>query len=441
MNVEVPVFIRAKGAVYLPQFERDIAVLALTLQNNPQQRWALCFNDSYRFTVALFAVLATHKQPVLLPNNQSGTLAVLQNEYDAILSDLPDIVVTPLKPAAGETVLQAFVLSDLQTITFFTSGSTGTPKKVQRSLTALRKEIKVLEALFGADLQDAKIYSSVSHQHIYGLLFYVLWPLYAGRSIVSPLLQYPENLETLFKRTEKIVLISSPTLLSRLDFKLDLKLKPIIFTSGGLLKDSSAQILFANLGLMPIEILGSTETSGVAFRQQIKQPLWQALPEVLLGRDLTTGCLSVQSPFFDEQTTLVMGDQVEMNSQGLFKLIGRADRIVKIEGKRLSLIAIEQKIKEHRLVADVQVLKLDAHRQLLAAVIILNEPGKALLQEQGKRQLDLLLQTWLLPFYEAVLCPKKIRYVDSWPLNEQGKTTQLALQELFDIKLKRILSV
>lgn len=429
---ETPVFILAQTPIDQSQFYQAIASLAASLQTTQQQRWALCFNDSYRFIITLLAVLVAQKQPVILPNNQLGTLLALQNEYDAILSDLPGIEVTPLDQAGDERLIKPLSLSPQQQIIFFTSGSTGEPKKIQRSLAATRHEIDILEATFGPMMQNATIYSTVSHQHIYGLLFYLLWPLYVGRSIVCPIAQYPENLETIFHRTEKTVVISSPTLLSRLDIKMSHAIQPIIFSSGSLLKDTVAQALFANLGLSPIEILGSTETGAVAFRQQLTQPLWQPLPQVSVSQDTATGCLTVQSPFFDEEEAFIMGDQIEMQTHGLFKWIGRADRIVKIEGKRLSLNAIEQKIKEYPLIADVYALMMDAHRQLLATAIILNEKGQALLQEMGKRHFDQLLQSWLLHFYEAVLCPKKIRYVDQWPVNAQGKVTQQALQQLFE---------
>ena len=53
---------------------------------------------------------------------------------------------------------------------FYTSGSTGQPKKIPRSLQQLFNEVCGLDASFDLPEQAIAI-ATVSHQHIYGLLF------------------------------------------------------------------------------------------------------------------------------------------------------------------------------------------------------------------------------------------------------------------------------
>ncbi|MCO6705214.1 AMP-dependent synthetase, partial [Streptomyces sp. CHB9.2] len=75
-----------------------------------------------------------------------------------------------------------------------TSGSSGEPKLIAKQLFQLANEVAALECLWGASLGAATVLGSVSTQHIYGLLFRVLWPLCAGRPFARQALPYTEEL-------------------------------------------------------------------------------------------------------------------------------------------------------------------------------------------------------------------------------------------------------
>ena len=53
------------------------------------------------------------------------------------------------------------------------------------------------------------------------------------------------------------------------------------------------------------------------------------------------GIIQVKSERLDPLHWTVGNDKIVMHSDGLFTLLGRTDRIVKIEEKRLSLTALE----------------------------------------------------------------------------------------------------
>ena len=72
---------------------------------------------------------------------------------------------------------------DFVGLVLFTSGSTGVPQAIPKKLSQMSREVATLETQFGELLGVADISTTVSHQHIYGLLFNVLWPLVAGRAI------------------------------------------------------------------------------------------------------------------------------------------------------------------------------------------------------------------------------------------------------------------
>ena len=92
----------------------------------------------------------------------------------------------------------------------YTSGSTGDRKGVPKTLVNLEEEIAAQEATFGGRLEGCSILSTVSHQHIYGLLFRLLWPLCAGRSFVSETPLLWEEMLSLSQCLSTFCLVSSP---------------------------------------------------------------------------------------------------------------------------------------------------------------------------------------------------------------------------------------
>jgi acyl-coenzyme A synthetase/AMP-(fatty) acid ligase len=405
---------------------QEIESLSQTLYNTPAQRWALCFKDSYRFMVTLLSLLVAEKTPVLLPSYKPGTIIQFRETFDAILSDLEDIASTSLSQNHGHKKPLDAALDPHQKIIFYTSGTTGTPQRIERSLQAIENEILTLEETFGNIMDDATIYSTVSHQHIYGLLFYIFWPLFSGRCIQFPIINYPSTMQKIIRNEGTSVLISSPSFLSRLDSQADRKSSLLVFSSGSLLTESMALQLAQQSNIIPFEVLGSTESGGIAFRQQCLSPDWQVLPNVSISVEPVTQQLRVQSPHFDGGE-IMLGDKVQLNSDGSFNLLGRVDRIVKIEGKKICLTELQTKVQEHPWVKEAYALPLEAHRLYIGLVIILNATGRITLREQGNLPIKKSIQSWLAQFYDPIVLPKTIRYVEAFPVNAQGK---IVLQDM-----------
>lgn len=389
------------------------------------QQIALCFDDSLRFIIALFATLTAGRTPVLLPNNQLGTINEFKSTYDAILTD-QEIELTQTE---CDTRLEINITHQID---IFTSGSTDKPKKVTRPIDCLLYEIDALEKQFGDRMNNSTVYATVSHQHIYGLIFFIFWPLLKERTVILPRLQFPEQIVSLLRQKKPAVLISNPTLLTRSFYEEILTDQLTIFSSGSLLHHREALAIKHFIGVSPIEIYGSTETSGIAFRQQINQndARWHTLPSVELGID--HGCLTVSSPFFCDKKPFITHDQVELFNDGSFILKGRADRIVKIEGKRASLPEIEAKLHGHPFVSACAIIAISDQRDYLAAIIILNKDGERALKTESKHHLNKQFKNYLSQFYDTVLLPKRFRYVSEIPSNEQGKRTRAALLKLFE---------
>ena len=430
-NAESKVLFKRDGIeITSHQFLTDIKALSAKLSATENQRWALCYRDSYLFVVSLFAVLHSRHLLVLLPNNQKGTIQSFSHEFDGVLSDESELELSE----SNQGNFQAS-LDENQTIILFTSGSTGKPKKVLRSLKEFMNEIEMLEQTFGAQVKDSCVYSTVSHQHIYGLIFYLLWPLCADRIICFPSLNYPENIEAVIQSDRPITLISSPALLSRMPNKIIEAKNSIVFTSGNLLKRSDALWIYQTTGVFPVEVLGSTETGGVAFKQQTDcsaESSWQAFPGVTIQMEKDSRCLKVSSPFCKSAGGFIMGDKIQINQDGTFQLLERADRIVKVEGKRASLPEIEERLKRHEYVQRAFAVAMESNRQYIAVIIVLTSEGKAAHHAAGKRALNLALTNYLSEYIERVLLPKRFRYLDKMPVNEQGKIVMGDIEKLFE---------
>lgn len=428
-------------------FLHTISALHNTLLARTEQRWLLAHGDSYNFAICLCALLAAGKQVVLPPNTQAGTIAALQHHFDAQLCNIDVDTITQESCLSNDNPLSKHTLDlDALTITLLTSGSTGEPKAIRKTLRCLDNEIQALEQLWGDKLGNAAVLATVSHQHIYGLLFRLLWPLCAGRAFAAHTHSYPEPLVAELQQQSRSVLIASPAQLKRFSPAIDLTALSdtllAVYSSGGPLPSAAAVHWLQHWGQAPIEVLGSTETGGIAWRQipavdaSSDDVLWQTLPGVIASID-AEHVLCVQSPFIDAallqtRQTCTTGDRIALINPQQFRLLGRTDRIVKIEEKRLSLTQMEQQLCASTLVEEARVLPLPQSPGRLGAVVSLTSAGYTLLNHQGKQAVTQLLREHLNQHFERVLLPRKWRFIEHWPTDTQGKISHTALANLFN---------
>lgn len=424
-----------------PQFRADVSTLCQQLILNEQQRFALCCEDSYLFAVAFMAILHAKKQLVLPGNHQPAALAELSPHFDIVLHDasmaispqLNTLNITTLlqhQPSAPSCVFPVLALTTIK-LTLFTSGSSGAPKAIIKTLDLLDNEIVQLDAIWGQQLQQRHICSTVSHQHIYGLLFRVLWPLCSGRSFDCFNLDYPEHV--IAQAATNKILISSPALLKRLNNDVTSAPYNAIFSSGGPLPFAAAQHCQQLLGALPFEVFGSTETGGIGYRQQ-QQPTtpWLRFSAVSIKLNAEQ-CLAIRSPFVDPNDWYQTCDHCVLIDADHFELKGRTDRVIKIEEKRISLTEIEQRLCQLAWIDEAAVFPLEQQQRLqIAAVITLTVQGEQQLTLIGKGQFWLLLRQQLRQWIEPIAIPRRFRPVTTIPLNSQGKRLIRDLENLFN---------
>jgi 3-hydroxymyristoyl/3-hydroxydecanoyl-(acyl carrier protein) dehydratase len=422
------------------QFYAAVKYWVNRLRSQPVRRYALFTDDAYPFAVMLFALFHAGKEVLLPGNNRPGTALQLQQLDWQLIGDWD--VIRPFDYCLESTECSGLPLLPLDPektrLVIFTSGSTGHPNPVDKQLIQFQLEIETLEKQWGKQLGHAAALATVSHQHIYGLLFRVLWPLSAGRCFHSDCYINPE---TLVKGAQDTAAywVASPAHLKRLDQDSPwdgIAKLCAVFSSGGVLQHEAAQQILACSGQPVIEIYGSTESGGIGWRIQGNEPLthW-TLFEGLLLTQTDDGWL-LHSPYL-QSSHIQLADQISLLDDGRFILQGRVDRIVKIEEKRLSLTELEQRILATLWVAETFTLLLTKHRDVVGAVIILTEDGVQLLKTKGRKPLIKQLREALYQYFDAVVLPRKWLFLERMLLTPEGKIDQHILKHLLDMDSRK----
>ena len=348
-------------------------------------------------------------------------------------------------------------------LSLLTSGSTGEAKLVRKRLEQAFWEPESIDAgLDGgtAALGPVEVIGTVSAQHIYGLLFRVLWPLMSGNAVIAgPRRHFPESLVDALAgakaRGRRAAVVAAPAHLKRFTepelFSSVRDAVVVVFSSTGPLDEAGARHAAAALGHFPIEVLGSTETGGIAWRRRtpaadgaLTTPPWRTVQGITAavrtdsGDVLTEGegLVTLSGRHLERDGWIDGSDRIRLDAAG-FTLLGRADRVVKIEGKRVSLPEVEAAVERTGMVGRVRVLPLpeptaDGTREALAAVAEASPRCRELLFTEGKAALVRRLRGLLKKSLPAMALPRRWRFVDELPANAQGKTTARALAALFD---------
>ena len=252
--------------------------------------------------------------------------------------------------------------TDRVLLSLWTSGSTGEPKRVPKRLSQFFTECEAIdrtisiESGLAAD-ETALVFATVTHQHIYGLLFRLGWPL-LGRGIVTNRRHhFPEMLARAMSeapseeadRALPLFLISSPAHLTRFtqpELFADVRdCVALSVSSAGPLPPEGALAAYRAFGATPYEILGSTETGGIAGRRRIvtpegdvETPDWEPTPGMTVGIEGNAepktgdeGLLTLTSAQLEHPTETgadrIRATKVRGGAVLAFMLLGRADRI------------------------------------------------------------------------------------------------------------------
>ncbi len=328
---------------------------------------------------------------------------------------------TRVAPAAAPALVRD---ADTPFLSLFTGGSTGRPQVWTKTPTNLLGEAAHLAARFGVGADDVFL-SSVPPQHIYGLLFSVLLPLTAGARVVPETAYLPAEIADALLAERATVFVSGPAHYRSLrETAFNCPRLRIAFSSGGMLDAGDGARFSRTTGVGVTEVYGSTETGGIATRCRADgETDWTPMSGVRWA--VRAERLQVDSAFLspelprDDSGLFTTGDRVEPTSGGRFALLGRADGIVKVAGKRVDLLEVEQKLSAIDRVEDAHVLAHDSPgrgKEIIALVVSdLGEPE---------------LRAALAPRLPAHALPRRLLVVEAIPTARTGKRDKRAIEAL-----------
>jgi hypothetical protein len=443
-DAQSPVATGVEGSLYTTKVKADLLLDAAKVAHalpelDEQSRILLVFRqDRYAFAAALIGAWSRGCSVCLPPNQRGTTISELlrTGTIGALLHDtgvsghlsVPDIVNQPFE---GQPLTRC-TLPDPVAVTVMTSGTTGASVPWNKSANQLLSEVAELARTFALG-PDLNYCVTVPACHLYGLLFGVLLPLVTGSAFSrgTPLL--PGEVAAYIGQHRAQVLVSVPTHLRAIRTLEPTTLASVnhVFSSAGPLPEETARSFVAQHGKPILEIFGSTETGGIAWRNREVNTRWTPFSSVKVGVD-DEQCLVVRSPFASVATedndedgvprgTFQTSDRVLLFPDGSFEHLGRQDGVVKVGGQRVTLPALEECLLQHPAINDVALLavedELRGHR-LLAAVA-------------GLPQLEAACRELLQSEFPASALPRRFLFLDRLPRESNGKLMRSRLLRLF----------
>lgn len=422
----------------------DIHAMACTILTNCSgrdgQKGSLGIFTSDRAVIAATMIAALAGGPILiLPHDISDRaiedLAANDPEHTWGVAD-PGRILPPciqhlsLEPAdrSREPVpLKPCIDMDAPLLRLYTGGSTGKPVIWTKTVENILGEALFHVGVHGITCEDVVV-ATVPPYHIYGLLFSVAAPLLAGAYVADQSCSFPHEIINTVANTKATLLVSVPAHFRALkDHDFPAHHLRFAFSSAGVL-DEDDETAFRTRNSVPVmEVYGSTETGGIAFRCRGRDELFFT-PFDAIEVDITGEQLKIRSPFIspeiarDEYGTYLVPDRVKKCSDGCFEILGRSDTVVKIAGRRVDLDQVGAVLKTMDGVRDAMVLAraIPRGRSFDICALVEGSCSNARIREFVSGKL------------ETAAHPRWIKTVDHMPVTRSGKYDRAAIAAMFD---------
>ncbi len=336
----------------------------------------------------------------------------------------------------------------------FTSGTTGSPKATMH----YHRDIMAMTDCFPRSFQMAEPHDIFAGTpplaFTFGLGGLTCFPMRFGASTrFFPGVLGPEDLMAAIEKYNITGLYSAPTMyrqLAELASKYDISSLRKCVSAGETLPKATWEAFFNATGIRIVDGLGSTEMIHIfiaASRAEMRPgytgkaiPGYRAKIVDEEGKDLppnTPGLLAVRGPTGcryladDRQAVYVKngwnypGDVYEMDDDGYFKYVARADDMIISAGYNISGPEIENTLLDHEAVAECAVIgKPDKQRtNIVKAFVILRADFPA--NEETVKKLQDYVKNEIAPYKY----PREIEFVGELPKTETGKLQRFRLRE------------
>lgn len=422
-------------ATFAEVFEKAAHLRQVFLEDDPPYA-CLCTEEKEVVTAALIASLAGGPALILPHAFSLPVLSEIKKHsgYAHIVTDVPREVpdgvrcIVPEKSKASWPSIDTLTprAPEDQWVRLFTGGSTGAPKMWTKTVRNLLTETLSIIADYHVTPRD-RLAASVSPIHIYGLLYGILTPLFASAAVAGPSPSFPGEIETVLLDTNASIFISVPAHFRALNgHPFTAPNLRLAFSSAGMLPEEDAAAFTTRTGAPVAEIYGSTETGGIAARVRTRGET-DFKPFNAIEVRIENQQLKLRSDYIsnelrrDKDGFFIMGDRAAATHNGRFSLLGRADGIVKVGGKRVDLEAVAEQIRALPMVnnAAVVALPVDSGRENQIAAVI----------ETDLETFE--LNRMLAAKLEPCSRPRRVKIIDKIPITSAGKYDRKTVENLF----------
>jgi len=419
--------IKQENRITTSQFITDLQCVQAHLQASHGDILLNC-KGRYAFTLVLLAAWQLERRVVLPPNQLPDTLKNLIQQHH-IRTSLHDTDVANIclaaPPTTNSIALNLSFAKAQEALIIYTSGSSGQPTAVHKNIGNLFTEADVLRDTFHFE-EKLPLLASVPAHHLYGLTFSIILPWVLQVPLLDTCPLHASEVVSSIQEIHAQTLITVPVHLKAL-LEENIEQPPHrVIVSAGRLDEALAKQWLQHYGVGIIEVYGSSETGILAHRQQLNDPHWHAFDQVhIVEQDAR---LKASSPFIhpSEGAYFQSKDHISLEANG-FILHGRDDGIVKIAGKRISLLTVEDAILSCHGVKDVAVIAVpvQGHIRDIALWAAIAVDANAIEHVQAIRK---HLQTRL----DGAEMPRRIRLLGTLPREDHGKLQRDKLLEVFE---------
>lgn len=411
----------------------------------PERPVAVAAVNGPGFLAAFVAVRRAGHPVVLLDHRMPAA------ERHAVAAHLGAVAVMAVErrwPAAAEvtSVAAAAVPVPAGTASIrLTSGSTGLPRGIAHTAEALLADDRQLVATMGLG-DDERILAAVPLSHAYGFASIALPALVRDASLVVP---DDDGPFAVLAAAQACGVTFLPTVPAYLQVLLRMEQPPplpatvrLVISAGAPLPPAVAA-RFREVYVRPVHVFyGASEVGGIAFdragdaaeRGTLGTPVEDVTVELrpVDGAEPDTGLVVVRSAAAAVATLpdpdprlrdgeLVTSDLARRDQRGELVLVGRADDIVNVRGKKVNPREVERVLAELPGVAEVAVLGVpaaDGGQRLRAVVATAREVDEA------------AVRGWCAARLAAHKVPRSIVLVEAIPRTDRGKLDRRALLQL-----------
>jgi len=358
-----------------PQGERNESYLSdLKASTTLVKKDAATFNTEDKLT--LFALLHSAVEEGVTPVLFDPKMQIISKRVKML-----GVTAFDEKSEVSELSKDAYAL-------FFTSGTTGIPTGALKSEQNIQGELDALSTIF-QDEKFERVIVSVPFIHIYGFLSGVMLPVRLGCEVLLKEEYWPQDLLKLHEGKKTLIVTTPVYIKSLLRLKRGVDLSHVVFLSStGLLLEDEVSAFQLKFNSRIVQLFGSTETGGIAFKYGTDS-LWRPLKDVHVSCH-NDGVMVVDSPYLsthllEERLSplahpYTTTDIIELEKDG-FRLMGRLNEIIKISGKRISIVELESLLEKYLSIQEVLIRVVRESKRLKDESLVIELVSRAQIEK------------------------------------------------------------